>query len=89
LLKVRLTENVIPKGDTWDENRVEFLKQQNLEGQVAVADESVPIDKTRARKGTAMKKVLYVSGAVFVGSILGLACALAIEAARTRFSRLF
>jgi hypothetical protein len=94
LLKSRLTETVILKGDTWDENRFEFLKQQNPEGRVAVVDERqqtfiVPVDKTAARKGAAMKKLLYVSGAVFVGSLLGLGCALAIEAARTRFSRLF
>lgn len=34
-------------------------------------------------------KLLYVTGAVFLGSILGLACAFAIEAARVRLSRLF
>jgi len=39
LLKLRLTETVILKGDTWDENRFEFRKKQNPEGRVAVQDE--------------------------------------------------
>ena len=80
MLKVRPTETGILKRDIRDEERFEFHKQKNPD---------CPDWQTGARKGAAMKKLLYVSGAVFVGSILGLACALAIEAARTRFSRLF
>ena len=55
MLKLRLTETVILKGETWDENRFEFLKKQNPEGRVAVQDERqqtfiVPIGKLELEK---------------------------------------